>query len=71
MIVCCGHLLLVSPGYYSLKCTGDTNFGVRIRTNLGHQIWCPGDTIIFYSAWLQNLQLAVIAVSLLIYCSCL
>ena len=38
----------MSPGYYLLKCTGDTNFGVRIGTNLRHQIWCPGDTI-FYS----------------------
>ena len=37
----------VFPGYYLLKCTGDTNFGVRIGTNLGHQIWCPGDTIFF------------------------
>ena len=34
--MCSGHLLLVSPGYYLLKCTGDTNFGVRIGTNLGH-----------------------------------
>ena len=28
-------------------CTGDTKFGVRIVTNLGHQIWCPGDTKFF------------------------
>ena len=45
IIVCSGHLLLVSPVYYLLKCTGDTNFGVRIGTNLGHQIWCPEETI--------------------------
>ena len=31
----------------SHKCTGDTKFGVRIVTNLGHQIWCPGDTKFF------------------------
>ena len=31
----------------SHKCTGDTKFGVRIVTNLGHQIWCPGDTNFF------------------------
>ena len=48
IIVCCGHLLLVSPGYYLLKCTEDINFGVRIGTNLGHQIWCTG-TQFFYS----------------------
>ena len=28
----------------SHKCTGDNKFGVRIVTNLGHQIWCPRDT---------------------------
>ena len=31
----------------SHKCTGDTKFGVRIVTYLGHQIWCPGDTKFF------------------------
>ena len=42
-----GHLLLVFHGYYLLKCTGDSNFGVRIGTNLGHQIWYPG--ILFFT----------------------
>ena len=28
--MCSGHLLLVSPGYYLLQCTGDSKFGVRI-----------------------------------------
>ena len=51
--MCSGHLLLASPGYYLLKCTGDTNFGVHIGTNLGDQIWCPGDTI-FYSVVTQQ-----------------
>ena len=80
--MCSGHLLLVSPGYYLLKCTGDTNFGVRIGTNLGHQIWCPGDTI-FYSVQIQSCHVCynnIAAVDRLcseerdliaLYCSCM
>ena len=40
----------------SHKCTGDTKFGVRIVTNLGHQIWCPGDTKFFTVHYIKSKQ---------------
>ena len=48
IIVCSGHLLLVSPGYYLLKCTGDTNFGVRIGQTSDIRFGVRG-TLFFYS----------------------
>ena len=55
IIVCSGHLLLVSPGYYLLKCTGDTNFGVRIGTNLR-------GTLFFYSVMTLDVAMYVCTV---------